>query len=74
MIHHVRQDAGARDDRLADVRVRAALVEQDAVELDPAADLGFAVIDLNHVSFADTVLPRTVLKHCVHRRLPGPQG
>jgi hypothetical protein len=72
MIHNVSEDPGAINCRLADQRIRAALIEQDPAKFQLATYLGGSVIDPDHVSFADPILSRTVFENCIHTRLPSP--
>ena len=69
MSDHVRDDAHAVDEGLADARVVAVLEQQDAVELEACPLLGVAVVHRDEVAFADSILARTVFKDCVHRSL-----
>src|SRR5262249_43609219 len=69
VINHLGDNAHALDEGLADARVVAVLVEQDAVELDARALFLVAVVDGDKVAFADPILARTVFKDCVHRSI-----
>src|SRR5438046_2832067 len=60
VIDHFTENSGAFDDRLADQRLAAAGVQQNAVELQARADFSLTVIELYHIPFADPVLARTV--------------
>src|SRR5207248_1146149 len=63
---HLGDDAHALDEGLANAGVVAALVEQDAVELEARSLLDVAVIHRDKVALADSILARTVFKDCVH--------
>ena len=69
MIDDLRQDAGSRNEGSAYLEIIASFVQQNTRELQPAADFNLTVIQLDHIAFADSILPRSVLKNCVHHRL-----
>jgi hypothetical protein len=71
VVNHVRKNPGTGYSGLTDAGILTLLVEQDSIELHTRADLSFPVVDADDIPFADTILSRSILKHCVHRRLPG---
>jgi hypothetical protein len=70
MIHYFSDNAGAFNYRLADANVICRLVEQDAVELEAGANVGFPVVKPDDVAFADAVLSRSIFKHGIHGPIP----
>jgi len=69
VVHHLGDDACPLDEGLADARVFAILVQQDAVELEARPLLDVAVVQRDEVALADAILAGAVFKHCVHRSI-----
>src|ERR1700736_3095151 len=74
MIHNLSKDASAFNDGLAYAGILAALIQQDSVKLQSSALFSGAIIHLDHITFADSILSRSIFENCVHRWLPLPQG
>ena len=60
MIDHVRNNARAFNDWLADLQSFTALVKQHALEFQTSADFGVPVINLNRIAFTDAILSGTI--------------
>jgi hypothetical protein len=69
VIDHVGNDAVALNERLTDQEALVPLVEQNPVKNDAVADVGVAVIDLDDISLADSILPGSIFKNCIHGAL-----
>src|SRR5437016_6729649 len=69
MIHDFPHDLGSAKRGGTDLQIVGSLVEENALELQTGADFGVAIIDAHHIAFADPILPGSIFKNGVHRKL-----
>src|SRR5205807_1362878 len=67
-IDHLADHARAGDHRLADGRGAVLFREEHAVELQAAADVGLAKVELDDLPFLHAILAGAILKDHVHIR------
>src|SRR5579875_1959833 len=70
MLYHFADHARPLNPRLADVRLRAVGIEQDAAKFDARSCLAATIVHSYNIAFTDPILPRTIFKNGVHSFIP----
>jgi hypothetical protein len=70
MIDYLSNDPQAINEWLPDAEIFASMIEENTSKFEPSADFGVSIVQLDYISFVDTVLTRTVFKNGIHCENP----